>query len=349
MLSKAAMYALMARHAVAVGLDQIMVGGAYAESGWDTTKVGDNGASIGLFQLHAAGRGAGLSVAEREDPDVQMRVMLPVYRAQYAVFAAAGYTDADLAWRVCCWSERPFDFENAESAAAQGYRAGWQQAALAPTEPARPTSLDPRRIAYLAAIEQWFGRPYTWGGKTPDPGYDCSGLLTACAQAVGLPLGDPNYTPADGLRDYCDERPGEQVLPGDLLLFHSTYGNGGPDYATHCGVYEAPGAMLDTHEGPGVGRTDYRQAYWQAHWLGGIWRPRAYRDESAGEEDDPMRVAELESLVGVLRDAGRVAREEIEATLAVPRLPRAAREKLRYGALPAAQTIERGAADAVPE
>lgn len=59
---------------------------------------------------------------------------------------------------------------------------------------------------------------------------------------------------------------------------------------------------------------------------------------SVAEEDDMALVAELE----------RIAEEEvirnIEKALAVPRLPKAAREALQFGALPAAQTIARGGA-----
>lgn len=75
------------------------------------------------------------------------------------------------------------------------------------------------------------------------------------------------------------------------------------------------------------------------------WAPWAcvYIDVDAGEEaEDVGKIEELESLVGVLRDAGRVARENIEEALAVPRLPKAARTALEAGALPAAQTVERG-------
>lgn len=44
-----------------------------AESGGRTDAVGDAGHSIGLFQMHDQGAGSGLTVAQRQDPDVQFR------------------------------------------------------------------------------------------------------------------------------------------------------------------------------------------------------------------------------------------------------------------------------------
>lgn len=44
-----------------------------AESGGRVDAVGDAGHSIGLFQMHDQGAGYGLSVAQRQDPDVQFK------------------------------------------------------------------------------------------------------------------------------------------------------------------------------------------------------------------------------------------------------------------------------------
>jgi hypothetical protein len=45
----------------------------YCESGGNPKAVGDAGHSIGLLQMHDQGSGAGMSVAERENPDTQFR------------------------------------------------------------------------------------------------------------------------------------------------------------------------------------------------------------------------------------------------------------------------------------
>lgn len=119
--------------------------------------------------------------------------------------------------------------------------------------------------------------------------HNCSGLLTWAAQAAGLDpdLGDPNYTPAEGLKQYCDPVAWGDVQPGDLLLFDRTY-DAAPGYATHCGASLGAGTqrMLDTHDGPGVGETDLSGAYWQSHLLS-AWRPRAFVADVPAPEPEP--------------------------------------------------------------
>lgn len=56
---------------------------ALAESGLDPAASGDSGRSIGLFQLHEKGAGAGLSVAQRKDPVTNTRTILGVVRGNY--------------------------------------------------------------------------------------------------------------------------------------------------------------------------------------------------------------------------------------------------------------------------
>ncbi len=150
---------------------------------------------------------------------------------------------------------------------------------------------DARRAALLAKIREYWGCPYVFGGKSPETSFDCSGLLTYCARAVGLDLGDPNYTSADGLRGHST--PVVVPLPGDLVLFHTTYGTTGPNYATHCGVVNGPGTMLDTHDG--VHETNAQAPYWQAHLMG-YWRPSRYDDVAI--EEDAVKIAELETRLG---------------------------------------------------
>lgn len=58
------------------------VANAYAESRLDPDASGDGGHSIGLFQLHDQGAGAGMSVAERRDPTLNARRALETAREQ---------------------------------------------------------------------------------------------------------------------------------------------------------------------------------------------------------------------------------------------------------------------------
>src|SRR4051812_47032074 len=116
------MYELTARWNVPPPLDRIMVGGSWAEAGWDTTKEGEWAGgvphSIGLFHLYDSGLGANMTVREREDPDRQMQVMVPEYRRAYAYWSnpqAHGEGDLDretIAARTCAWAERPFQYQD---------------------------------------------------------------------------------------------------------------------------------------------------------------------------------------------------------------------------------------------
>lgn len=64
---------------------------AWSESQFDPTAVGDQGNSVGLFQLHSAGRGSGMTVAARQDPETNIRVSMPEL---WQGFRAAGGASA---------------------------------------------------------------------------------------------------------------------------------------------------------------------------------------------------------------------------------------------------------------
>lgn len=55
----------------------IPIGIALGESGWDPSRQGDEGHSIGLFQLHDKGVGVGMSVEERNNPWVNAERIMP--------------------------------------------------------------------------------------------------------------------------------------------------------------------------------------------------------------------------------------------------------------------------------
>lgn len=72
---------LITRIAREMGVDpQLALAIAKQESGFDPNIPGDGGHSIGLFQLNDRGEGAGMSVAERQDPETNTRVALAVVK-----------------------------------------------------------------------------------------------------------------------------------------------------------------------------------------------------------------------------------------------------------------------------
>ncbi|MDP3772645.1 MAG: hypothetical protein Q8Q85_00075 [Gemmatimonadales bacterium] len=56
---------------------------AYAESGLNPAASGDKARSIGLFQLHEKGAGAGMTAAQRADPVTNTRRILGVVQGSY--------------------------------------------------------------------------------------------------------------------------------------------------------------------------------------------------------------------------------------------------------------------------
>jgi len=84
-----------------IGIALAALSNARSESDLDHTAVGDEGASVGLFQLNQAGHGAGLSVEERMDPVVNTRVIISAYRQSGGAVDEAyddGATVAEMAY-----------------------------------------------------------------------------------------------------------------------------------------------------------------------------------------------------------------------------------------------------------
>lgn len=98
-----------------------------AESGMNPNAMGDNGHSIGLFQMHDQGAGAGMSAADRADPDKASAVMIPRFVAMYQQGKQQGLTGTDLASYVSRNVERPLGFEDPNGAAARKYVSAYQE------------------------------------------------------------------------------------------------------------------------------------------------------------------------------------------------------------------------------
>jgi hypothetical protein len=80
------------------------------ESNGNPQAIGDNGHSVGLFQLHDQGVGHGLSVEQRMDPRVQFEKMMPRIKAAYDSGRAQGLDGAQLAIHIAREAERPAEY-----------------------------------------------------------------------------------------------------------------------------------------------------------------------------------------------------------------------------------------------
>lgn len=107
-------------------LVSIIAAGTYQESKHNPRAVGDNGASVGLFQMHERGEGRGLTFDQRADPDFASSRMVPAYEAAYRRLKAQGLTGADLAAAVAAEAEKPEGWHLPNGPARQKYREAYQ-------------------------------------------------------------------------------------------------------------------------------------------------------------------------------------------------------------------------------
>jgi hypothetical protein len=81
----------VAQIAQSLGVDPATaVADMLVESGGNNTVTGDNGHSVGLFQLNDGGEGAGMSVAQRQDPTTNATVALTQFAALQGQYSDPG-------------------------------------------------------------------------------------------------------------------------------------------------------------------------------------------------------------------------------------------------------------------
>ena len=83
----------------------------------------------------------------------------------------------------------------------------------------------------VAVAMQYLGTPYVWGGGAPG-GFDCSGLTSYAYAQVGVGLS--HFTGSQWNEGV--HVPADQLLPGDLVFFHSDL--------HHMGMYIGGGQMI---------------------------------------------------------------------------------------------------------
>src|SRR5262249_25968100 len=103
-LSPAQVVAIIREEAAAAGLDpQLALAVANQERGFRDDAVGDNGHSVGAFQENDAGRGHGLSVAQRTDVRAQAQRFFAELKSVATRNAGISYG------RLAALTQRPLD------------------------------------------------------------------------------------------------------------------------------------------------------------------------------------------------------------------------------------------------
>jgi cell wall-associated NlpC family hydrolase len=119
----------------------------------------------------------------------------------------------------------------------------------------------------VAIAERFLGVPYVWGGASPVPGFDCSGLALYVYAQLGVTL--THYTGSqfrEGLR-----LPRELLQPGDLVFFDDDPVRG----PQHEGIYVGGGKFVQApHTGDVVKISDLDDPRYGFSYVGAV-RPYA--------------------------------------------------------------------------
>lgn len=103
---------------------------------------------------------------------------------------------------------------------------------------------DPKFALLLEEANKRIGYPYVWGGYTPETSFDCSGFVSWVFTSTGVR--NIGHAGATGLYNMSRKISAEEALPGDVVFFTGTLGEGedGNDGITHCGLYVGDGWMI---------------------------------------------------------------------------------------------------------
>jgi len=78
------------------------------------------------------------------------------------------------------------------------------------------------RELFLEAIRSVLGKPYRWGGQSPEIGFDCSGLVIWGLQQAGIKIAD--MTALDLYRHFANsEIRISTCLPGSLFFYGKSH------------------------------------------------------------------------------------------------------------------------------
>lgn len=113
-------------------------------------------------------------------------------------------------------------------------------------------------------LTQQLGKPYQWGGTSPQEGFDCSGLVFFAYNKLLA-----SKLPRTANEMYHSPRAltvaSRDLRRGDLLFFHIHT----REKADHMGVYLGKGKFIQApRTGEKIQISDLDDVFWQAHFLG---------------------------------------------------------------------------------
>jgi len=135
--------------------------------------------------------------------------------------------------------------------------AGCASAPLPVPPPALPRGASSKdaRIAVVETALSMLGVRYRYGGRAPEEGFDCSGLVVYSYQRAGI---HDLPRSARGLERRATSVSLDALQPGDLLFFRLS-GN----KTTHVAIYEGDRHFVHApSSGKGVERVGFDHVYW---------------------------------------------------------------------------------------
>jgi cell wall-associated NlpC family hydrolase len=119
----------------------------------------------------------------------------------------------------------------------------------------RPLGLEAARLARAQ-----IGRPYRWGGASPEQGFDCSGLVHWCYGVLDVDL--PRVVSAQV--EFGRSVPRQRLQPGDLLFFAIDRRE-----VSHVGLSLGGDRFVHAPRSGRPVRTDsLDDPYWRTRWTG---------------------------------------------------------------------------------
>ncbi len=123
------------------------------------------------------------------------------------------------------------------------------------------TACTPGQSAVDAARSQ-IGTRYTYGGSSPETGFDCSGLTSWSWKQAGV-TSIPRTS--SGQHAWTERISRSQLEPGDLV-FYSSGGPGGT--VSHVAMYVGDGTIVHARNSSMPVREDRLDSYWTSNLVG---------------------------------------------------------------------------------
>lgn len=125
-----------------------------------------------------------------------------------------------------------------------------------------PTTVSQTRTDLIAFAKQYLGTKYTYGGRSPSAGFDCSGFVYYVFKNFGYTLNPGASTQMDSVTVIKRA----ELIPGDLVFFN----NGSARRASHVGIYIGDGQFIHaTTPGNPLSINSLDSGYYSRYFVGG--------------------------------------------------------------------------------